>query len=374
MASITMLQGATGENAQQVLSRFCKRLSPTPRRVSGAVYGTNDWYYAYGRNTARGIERDADLIASLAPAAGPRPYTIIDDGWTNKAAFPDMHSLASSIRNRGARPGIWVRPLQANTKDASHLLLPTTRYGKRKERSRDLAYDPTIPEALEKAVAKAREAAAWGYELVKHDFSTYELLGQWGSEMGASPTLPGWNLNDRSLTNAEVITRLYQALRGAVGEKVCMIGCNTVGHLSAGVFEVNRTGDDVSGKLWERTRRMGVNTLAFRLVQNRSFFLVDADCVPITPAIDWAKTSQWLDVVARSGTALILSPAPEAVGAEQKRWIRAALENAVVARDAEAVNWQQDTTPDRWRFSSSKEKDANYQWAEAGGTWPFSIG
>ena len=54
----------------------------------------------------------------------------------------------------------------------------------------------------------------------------------------------------------------------------------------------NRTGDDVSGRLWERTRRMGVNTLAFRLAQNRSFFIVDADCVPLTKAIEWKKTSQ----------------------------------------------------------------------------------
>jgi alpha-galactosidase len=373
MASITMLRGDTGEGAQQVLTRFCNRLSPSPRRISGPVFGTNDWYYAYGRNTAVGIERDADLIASLTPTTGPRPYTIVDDGWNDKTAFPDMHSLATSIRNRGAKPGIWIRPLQAHANEPSNMLLPTDRFGPRKDRYRDLAYDPTIPEALERATAKAREAVAWSYELVKHDFSTYELLGRWGNEMGASPTLPGWHFNDRSRTNAEVITLFYQALRNAVGEKVCMLGCNTVGHLSAGWFEINRTGDDVSGKLWERTRRMGVNTLAFRLMQNRSFFLVDADCVPITPAVDWNKTSQWLDLVARSGTVLILSPDPEATGMEQKNSIRTALQNAIAATDTKPVTWQQDTTPDRWRFHSSGEKDTTYSWTEAGGTSPFQL-
>ena len=38
----------------------------------------------------------------------------------------------------------------------------------------------------------------------------------------------------------------------------------------------NRTGDDTSGRIWERTRRMGVNTLAFRLPQHNAFYHIDA--------------------------------------------------------------------------------------------------
>ena len=57
-------------------------------------------------------------------------------------------------------------------------------------------------------------------------------------------------------------------------------GCNTIGHLSVGLFDASRTGDDVSGREWERTRRMGVNTLAYRLPQHKTFFQLDADCVP----------------------------------------------------------------------------------------------
>ena len=43
---------------------------------------------------------------------------------------------------------------------------------------------PTVPEAREAIRAKLRQAREWGYEMVKHDFSTYDLLGQWGFEMG----------------------------------------------------------------------------------------------------------------------------------------------------------------------------------------------
>ena len=63
-----------------------------------------------------------------------------------------------------------------------------------RRRARELAYDPTIPESREKIRAKLRQAVGWGYEMVKHDFSTYDLLGQWGFEMGPQPTLPGWSL------------------------------------------------------------------------------------------------------------------------------------------------------------------------------------
>jgi alpha-galactosidase len=371
LATIVTQSGASGESAAQVLRALCRKMSPSPRKVTGAVFGTNDWYYAYGKNTAEGIERDADLIVSLAPAKGPKPYTIIDDGWRNTTTFPDMRALASSIRSRGARPGIWVRPLQAAADTPANLLLANARYGNRKDRYRDGGYDPTIPEALEAAVGKVRQVAQWGYELVKHDFSTYELFGQWGNEMGASPTLPGWHFNDRSRTNAEIVLDLYRAIRGAAGEQTSINGCNTIGHLAAGIFESNRCGDDVSGKIWERTRRMAVNTLAYRIVQHRAFFLADADYVPITRAVEWKYTAQWMDLIARSGTPLILSPEREAIGAEQKAAIRDALQMTLSAGDAVAPKWQEDTTPELWHFDGGKPM--TYDWTEPDGTWPFGI-
>lgn len=372
-ASFTALQGDEGEGAQRVLTRFCARLSPEPRKMQGRLIGTNDWYYAYGHNTATGIERDADFIVSLMPANAPRPFTIVDDGWTNASAFPDMRALARSIRGRGARPGIWIRPLQAHKDVPTNLLLPDTRFGTRKERGKELAFDPTIPEALARVLAKVEQVVDWGYELVKHDFTTYELFGQWGGEMGASPTLPGWQFHDRSLTNAEIALHLYEALRKKAGDSTCIIGCNTVGHLAAGLFEANRTGDDVSGKQWERTRRMGVNTLAFRLPQNNTFFVQDADCVPLTRAVNWRETSQWLDAVARSGSALILSPEPDAIGPEQRAAVREALQEALVATLAEPLDWLESTAPERWRYAATGTREVHYEWGGPGGASPFPL-
>ncbi len=168
---------------------------------------------------------------------------------------------------------------------------------------------------------------------MKHDFTTYDLFGRWGFEMGPSVTVDGWSFADRGRTSAEIVSALYAAVREAAGASV-VIGCNTIGHLGAGLFELQRTGDDTSGREWERTRKMGVNTMAFRLPQHGTFFAADADCAPITTALPWPLAERWLRLVAASGTPLFLSHAREALGPEQKAAVREAFALAAVAAAA----------------------------------------
>ena len=372
-ATVVSSQGTSGDSPLHAAQAFCRKLCARPRPLQ-VVYGSNDWYYAYGKNSAEQIVRDAELVASLAPNQGPRPFSVIDDGWKNKSAYPDMGALAASIRSHNVRPGLWIRPLQAPAETHADLLLPAERYGNHAQRKNDLAYDPTIPDALDAVLAKVTEARAWGYELLKHDFSTYELLGQWGFEMGPEPTLAGWSLHDRSKTNAEVIGDLYLAIRRAAGDRTLIVGCNTIGHLGAGIFDAQRTGDDVSGALWERTRRMGVNTLAYRLPQHGAFFALDADCVPITTETPWTCNRQWLDLLARSGTVLLVSPQPGAMGAEQREAVRAAFAIAASpAHHAVAADWQTSTTPSSWEFRDSRPTHQDYDWYQSEGAWPFHL-
>jgi alpha-galactosidase len=82
------------------------------------------------------------------------------------------------IRSRQVIPGIWIRPLRAPAKTGSTLLLPAARWNGPASEQAPLAYDPTIPDALKAAAAVATEACEWGFDLIKHDFTTFELLGQ----------------------------------------------------------------------------------------------------------------------------------------------------------------------------------------------------
>jgi alpha-galactosidase len=372
-ATIVTRKGEPQEPAFIAVSAFCRQMCAAPSQAARPVYGFNDWYYAYGNNTAQRILADTDFLAELSVGNAVRPFSVIDDGWKNTAAFPDMAGLAARIKERKVRPGIWIRPLQAAPGTKPNLLLPDARYGDRRERYAETAYDPTIPEARERVLAKVRQVVGWGYELVKHDFSTYELLGRWGFEMGAEPTVPGWSLHDRSRTNAEVILDLYRGIRESCASQTLVLGCNAVGHLGQGLFDLQRTGDDTSGRQWERTRRMGVNTLAFRLPQHGAFFVQDADCVGISPEVPWAKNSQWLDVLARSGTAVFVSPGEGALGPEQSAAMRAAFAmTAAGGAAARPRSWFEETTPGDWAEArTGGHLLLHYDWCGPEGASPF---
>jgi alpha-galactosidase len=184
--------------------------------------------------------------------------------------------------------------------------------------------------------------------------------------------LPGWSLHDRSRTNAEVIARLYAQLRETAGPQVLLEGCNTVGHLGQGIFDLQRTGDDTSGRQWERTRRMGVNTLAFRLPQHGAFHILDADLVGITEDIPWEFNRQWLEVLAHSGTATIVSPGPPSRGPEQRAALREAFRIAAAGGlAAKPVDWLETSTPERWRPAANAVPESRYRWSGDQGASAF---
>lgn len=170
----------------------------------------------------------------------------------------------------------------------------------------------------------------------------------------------GWTFaSGATKTTAEVINDLYRAIRDASGDAL-VIGCNTVSHLSAGHFDICRIGDDTSGTEWARTRTMGVNTLAFRGVQHGAFYVADADCVGVTTAVPWSMNRQWLDLLARSGTMLFTSLAPDALGADQRRDLKAAFALAAVKQPlAEPLDWQRSIYPSRWKVQG---RDQTFDW------------
>jgi alpha-galactosidase len=225
---------------------------------------------------------------------------------------------------------------------------------------------------MEHVLDSVRQPLSWGYELLKHDFSTVEMLGRWGSSAGPQLTEGDWQFHDRSRTTAEIVVAFYRSLREAAGNNVTMLACNTIGHLCAGIFESDRIGDDTSGTTWERTRRMGVNTLGMRLPQHRTFFWVDPDCVALTTDIDWSYTRQWLDIVSRSGVSLFISPGPGAVGPEQVAALKDAF-HLVGESHGYPEDWLDTTSPRQWQFSSGSSRPTRYDWCGPAGSFPFPV-
>lgn len=380
-ATVISAIAAPDESPMAAMTRFCRMLCARPRLPAGPICGNNNWYYTYGVGfDAKAVLRDAEFLADVSSGNATRPYCVVDAGWTagpsvcpggpwlrgDEKRFPDMPGLANEIKKLGVRPGIWMRPTALMSVPDPRLLRP----GPFNQAEKPL--DLTLPENLALIRDDVARVHSWGFELIKHDFSTFDAFGKWGFEMGAEMTDEGWHFKDRSLTNAEIILRLYRALRAGVGEGL-LLGCNTIGHLGAGLFEVQRVGDDTSGKVWERTRRMGVNTLAFRMPQHGTFFVNDADCAAHTNKTPWELDRQFLDAVARSGTALFISVDPVSVEPAQKSVFRSAMQlalNGAKAGDCEPLDWLYTTAPRQWRFGNDQ---VTYNWEEPFGATPARV-
>jgi len=368
-ADIITTENLPGENPYHTDIRFCKMMCTTPKLPEAPVYGINDWYFAYGKNSRDLILQTTGLMSDQVTNWDNPPFSVIDMGWSVKPArtneeycwgddftrgndqFGDMSAVASEIKKIGMRPGLWTRPLLANANDKPSLLIPL-RQNQTDPKERYL--DPTIPENLQRIGTTIRLYKSWGYHLVKHDYTGFDFFGRWGFEMKDAMTEQGWHFQDRSITNAEIILFLYRTLRAASMD-MYLIGCNTFSHLSAGIFELNRIGDDTSGNEWARTLKMGVNTLGFRLPQHNTFYAADGDCVGLTTKIPWEKNKQWMQLLAESSAPLFISAQPEALGKEQKQAIRNSFAAASRKQPlGEPLDWMSNPRPEEWILNGTK--------------------
>lgn len=323
------------------------------------VYGFNNWYYAYGKSSYKEIINDSKLLSELTKGLKTRPFMVIDDGWSIYPTtgpwipnddFNDMKSLAKEIKSMNIKPGIWIRPL----KDVGN--------GFKNERhplNKDLL-DPSSPEVKEFVSNEISKLVENGYELIKFDFITWDIFNLYGFEMNEELTKRGWRYKENHFTNAEIILDLYKTIREAAKDKV-LIGCNAVPHFAAGLVEINRIGDDTSGFEWERTRKYGVNSLAFRLIQNDVFYKIDADCVGIIgDKIDWPQNKQWLDLLSVSRSPLFVSCNPHLVTEEMKKDISNAFKvNEKQINMLKPLSWFREITPSEWLVDGKTRK---YNW------------
>ena len=361
--TLTLCELVCGEyDAKDLLAAqqaFLRRLAAGAVFPAQKVYGFNNWYYAYGESTRQEILGNAAHLARLTRGLANRPFMVIDDGWQQlrydgyiggpwrqgKKEFGDMRTLADEMAAMDVIPGVWYRPLQNRDPALTEEL-----YLNRED---DLL-DPSRPEVLDYIARDVETLCDWGYRLIKYDYSTNDLTGRWGPQMGTDFCGGHIHFADKTKTTAEIVKGLYRTIYQAAEGKAEILGCNCVGHLGVGYMHLNRTGDDTSGRDFARTRRMGVNTLAFRMPQHGVFYDVDADCVGITEHIPWERNEQWLRLLALSGTPLFVSVAPDLPTAEQNeiiaRYLAAASRKTGVAVPLDVLN---STTPELWRIDGA---------------------
>ena len=358
--TLTLCETVCGEyDAGDLLSaqqEFLRGLAVNPVFPAEKVYGFNNWYYAYGHSSREEILGNAAHLARLTKGLANRPFMVIDDGWQQlryngyiggpwrqgKKEFGDMETLAAQMAAMDVIPGIWYRPLQ--NRDPA---IPEEWFRDRQ----DGILDPSRPEVLAYIAEDVKTLCGWGYRMIKYDYSTYDITGRWGPQMGVDFCRADVRFADETKTTAEIVKDLYRTICRAAEGKAEILGCNCVGHLGVGYMHLNRIGDDTSGRDFARTRRMGVNTLAFRMPQHGVFYHVDADCVGITESIPWEQNEQWLKLLALSGTPLFVSVAPDLPTEEQNEVIAKYLAVASVRTEMAApLDLTENTTPETWRI------------------------
>lgn len=376
--TIVTRKGQDGESAFSAGRAFCRMMCPHSRLPKSPVYGFNDWYCAYGKNTATNFLADAAFVCSLAEGLANRPFVVMDDGWqpnsppvvrtfsdngpggsgygpwnrSGDAFGMEMDAFAAKVGELGANPGLWYRPYRC-WPDAPEGL---------KANNDSFCFDPTKAAVKKMIFDDVTRFRRWGFKLVKIDYLTKDLCGLYGSEMGDRVFHSDMKWQDDTRTSAEVMLDLHRTMRAAAGDDMVIIGCNALNHLVAGLFELQRTGGDTSGWKWDQTKRHGVNTLAFRSVQDRIFFAVDADCAGLARegAIPWRMNRQWIDLLGRSGTPFFVSwkrdLATPRVVAALKGAFRAAAEPRLVA---EPLDWKTNAFPCIWRLADGV---AVYDW------------
>ena len=343
------------------LHDFCKTLCDKPLLPKEKVHGGNNWYYAYGKSSFEEIVSDAKVQSALAEGMENRPFEVVDDCWQINSCegpwvanekFGDMKRLADEIKKCGARPGIWVRFLH-NRDEAITEEMRINRAGKKRY------LDPTHPFVKEYIKNDIEKIKGWGYELIKHDFTTVDLFGNWGGDLNEAITkIDDWHFYDKAKTNAEIVLDLYKLIKDAAGD-MYIIGCNTVSHLCAGLVHLNRTGNDTSGREWDATKKNGVNTLAFRLAQNEAFYMCDADCVGILGEyIPWEKNKQWLHLLLYSNTPLFVS-CNNNLTDEQRKDISNAYKANQKNHKMKPVDIFENPTPSKWEING---ETIEYEW------------
>jgi len=315
-----------GEDAYLAARKFAGMMCENPVMPKTPVFGVNNWYWAYGRISRDTIKTETKQLMEMTHGTKHRPYMILDDGWQlNRSFVPgatynggpwygndkfgDMRDTAEDIIKAGARPGIWYRPLYTIGDIPNDEVFF--------KESCKIVLDPSHPQVLEKIYNDTKRIRDWGFDLIKHDYTTNDLTGLDSSySLFYNGALGGGRVfHDNTRTTATIIKDLYKTIQNAAGDAE-VIGCNTLSHLTAGIHSIYRAGGDGSGRYWQLHLDNCINCM-MRLPQNGNFYMVDPDCATFTERVNADINLDFLEMCALTGVTTLASVKPGILNEKQ---------------------------------------------------------
>ena len=86
--------GEEGERAFSVSRKLCQKMCESPVKLKEPIFGTNNWYFAYGKISEESIYEEADYLLKMTRGTRHSPYLIIDDGWQRDRTYDPPYSCA----------------------------------------------------------------------------------------------------------------------------------------------------------------------------------------------------------------------------------------------------------------------------------------
>lgn len=362
-AQVVCRKGSAGEDMYKAAHAFCKIMCDKPNLPNTPVYGLNNWYWAYGAIEEKVVLEEAEYLGKLTKGFKNRPFMTIDDGWQVAHAkgkynggpwnltndnFVNMQSTAEKIHSFDCNAGIWIRLLLTLSNVPSEAIYDSP------YKPNGIVMDPTHDFTKQKIAQDIKMLSGWGFDMIKHDFSFYDLFGAVLSE-----NMP-LHFYDQTKTNAQIIKEFYELIQNSAGDTLIM-GCNTVNHLAAGIHQIQRSGNDTSGRHFEFTRRHGIHSM-MRAPQNNAFFKTDPDCAAFTEKVSKNLNFDFLEMAAITGSATFASVTPGILNsAEEKRLqqIFAIADSIKYEQYATITDWSKTANPSQFEFEG---KQYNYNW------------
>lgn len=371
---VVELHAPTGADVYKTAAEFAKMTCDVPVLPKTPVFGVNNWYWAYGDISYESVLRETDYLMQMTSGCKNAPYMIIDDGWQKHRIFgagnyiggewepndrfKNMRKTADAIHSKGAKAGIWFRPLLTREDVPAEAVLCEECGGK--------ILDPSHPFTLEKVYSDAKKLSDWGFDLIKHDFTTADaVIGQktLTSEChDYAITAENRKYFNGKKTTAVILKDLYRAIQSGAGEKE-VIACNAVGHLSAGIHSLYRIGNDTSGRSFEWTRRDGINSV-MRLPLNNAFYNADPDCAAFTDMVPAKANLDFLEMCAITGMTTLASVTPGILSDTEMRRINDIFKIADEGKGNFGIkDYEKTANPERF-VSADGQTEKHFDWNE----------
>ena len=365
-ARVISRMGNESEHPFFAAKEFCKMMCENPVLPKSPIFGVNNWYWAYGNITHDIVMEETKQLMDLCRDAKSTPYMILDDGWqenrhpteagnyiggpwtSGNKGFPSMQETADAIKSMGAIPGIWFRPLLTDKISNEAMRSPYQFDAKD-----GVVIDPSHPESLELIYNDVKRIRGWGYELIKYDFSSFDIISRYGLKDENPPFF------DRTKTTCTIIKNFYKTIARAAGDAV-LLGCNTINHIAAGILGAQRSGHDTSGRVYEITRA-AASAGMIRLPQNNTFFSIDPDCAAFTERVPIEANLDFLELCAVTGVTTLASITPGIIKGENLNRIRKIYEIASLGgKDAYPTDWLGHNAASKYKCSDGEDFEMDW--------------